>query len=102
MEHTENWVWLPKQVYPNDQTTFFSGLQEGVTKRYTVAEFEKKYVFSQKVQRAELRFSGDTAFQLFCNDRIVAAGPACPEGDFIGHDKPDRNFYAFETVVYPD
>ncbi|MBQ8575276.1 MAG: hypothetical protein IJ447_04410 [Clostridia bacterium] len=102
MRHIENWIWLPKEKYGNEQTTVYSGFFKKDANNYTVAEFLKEYTFSVKIKRAELRFSGDTAFQLFCNNWIIATGPACVGGDFLGNETPRENFYAFETTIYPD
>ena len=102
MNHTEQWIWLPEDIYKNEQTTVFSGFMKNEADNYTVAEFKRTYTFSQKVVRAELRFSGDTVFQLFCNDVIVATGPACVGGDFLNNQTVRDNFYSFETTIYPD
>ena len=101
MNHTEQWIWLPKKIYTNEQTTAYSGFDNNKIDNYTVAEFKRTYTFSQKVVRAELRFSGDTAFQLFCNDGIIATGPACVGGDFLGNETVRENFYSFETTICP-
>lgn len=101
MQHIENWIWLPKDKYPNDQNTVFSGFNSQKAENYTVAELEREYVFESKIIRAELRFSGDTAFQLFCNDSFIATGPACVGGDFIGNDRVRDNFYSFEKCIEP-
>lgn len=101
MHHTEQWIWLPKNKYPNNQKTIFNGFNYDVDNSYTVAEFDKKYSFSQKIISAALRFSGDTAFQLYCNQDIIATGPPCVGGDFIGNETARDNFYAFETVIEP-
>ncbi len=61
----------------------------------------KKYIFPSNILRAELRFSGDTSFQFFCNDKFIATGPPCVGGDFIGNETPRENFYAYETVLDP-
>ena len=102
MKQIESWIWLPEKYYKNEQTTVYSGFLNSDVKNYTVAEFSKKYEFSKKVIRADLRFSGDTVFQIYCNDSIVATGPACVGGDFIGNETPRDNFYAFAETVYPD
>jgi len=102
MNHTEQWIWLPKDIYKNEQTTVYSGFNKDKADNYTVAEFKRTYTFSQRVVRAELRFSGDTAFQLFCNDSIVATGPACVGGDFLGNETVRDNFYSFETTICPE
>ena len=102
MNHMEQWIWLPKDIYKNEQTTVYSGFNKDKADNYTVAEFKRTYTFSQKVVRASLRFSGDTAFQLFCNDSIVATGPACVGGDFLGNETVRDNFYSFETTICPE
>ena len=102
MKHKEQWIWLPKDKYAENQSTVFSGFHDKESANYTVAEFLKEYSFSQKVVCAKLRFSGDTAFQLYCNNAIVATGPVCVGGDFIGNEKRRENFYSSEKTVYPE
>ncbi len=102
MKNIEKWIWLPAEKYKSEQNTVYNAFSEEKSNAYTVAEFKRTYTFSKKVARAELRFSGDTVFQLFCNNRIVATGPACVGGDFIGNETPRNNFYSFEETVYPD
>lgn len=99
--HKEQWIWLPQARYPQNQTTIYSGFQDHSAGNYTVAEFQRMYTFDKKVQSAALRFSGDTAFQLFCNDTFVATGPACVGGDFIGNETPPDHYYAYEKVIDP-
>ncbi len=101
MKHTEQWIWLPKAQYPNHQTTVYSGLLEKANGNYVVAEFFKEYRFEKTVLSADLRFSGDTNFQLYCNDTFVATGPASVGGDFIHNEEARENFYAFETEIAP-
>lgn len=101
MRAKEKWIWLPQHPYEKEQHTIYSGVQYNGEQDYVVAEFKKTYCFPHEVVRAQLRFSGDTAFQLFCNDAIVATGPACVGGDFLGNDTVRENYYAFETTMEP-
>lgn len=101
MKHTEQWIWLPESKYPNSQKTVFSGFDCEKADNYTVAELERKYVFPKRIISAALRFSGDTAFRLYCNGDIIATGPPCIGGDFMGNETARDNFYAFETVINP-
>lgn len=101
MRNKEQWIWLPKDKYKNEQENILSGFEFNKEQNFIVAEFEKKYEFSKKIDKARLRFSGDTVFQLFCNGDIVATGPACVGGDFIGNETVRDNFYAFETEINP-
>lgn len=102
MKHTEQWIWLPSKKYGSEAHNFYSALDhDGNESEFIVAEFIKEIEFTQKVISAKLRFSGDCVFQLFCNNEIVATGPACVGGDFIGNKTPRENFYAFETEIFP-
>lgn len=102
MQNIEQWIWLPKEDYNDNQTTIHSGFLAKNVKYYTVAEFVKNYSFKKNIVKANLRFSGDTSFQLYCNDNIVATGPACVGGDFIGNETPRDNFYSYETSICPN
>ena len=99
MKHTEQWIWLPSDIYPDNITTVYSGFDESRPDSFTVAEFKKTYKFNKKVISADLRFCGDTVFQLYCNDLIVATGPACVGGDFIGNETPRTNYYSYEKSL---
>ena len=102
MNYVEKWIWLPKDKYPDLQTTKYSHFSADDYNNYAVAEFKKAYSFEKKVKDMHLRFSGDTEFQLYANGKILATGPAAIEGDFLGNDKPRSNFYSMETEICPD
>lgn len=101
MQHVEQWIGLPFKLYPESQSNIYSGFDFNDESHYVVAEFQKDYVFHAEVLHAELYFSGDTSFQLFCNDEIIATGPPCVGGDFIGNQRPRENYYAYKTVIHP-
>ena len=102
MKHIEQWIWLPRTRYVDAQTSIFTGFDCREDSNHVVAEFMKDFSFNTKVVRADIRFSADTAVQLYCNGKIVATGPAAVGGDFFGNDRPRENYYALETTVYPD
>ena len=102
VQHTEQWIWLPEERYPYHQTTVISGFHERSEHAFTVAEFVKKYKLSKKIVRAELRFCADTAYRLTCNGSLVATGPACVGGDFIGNETVRGNYYYSEAVIFPE
>ena len=99
---TEQWIWLPTDKHGNEPHHIYSALDNDKKSEFIVAEFLKDYEFSSKVVSASLRFSGDCTFQLFCNNEIVATGPACVGGDFIGNETRRENFYDFEADIFPD
>ena len=47
------------------------------------AAFSREYRFDKEIRQVHLRFSGDTAFALFCNGDHLANGPVLPGGDFL-------------------
>ena len=102
MRPVEKWIWLPRAVYPKAQTTRYSWMvPENPEKEYAVAAFTKEYRFGQPIRRAHLRFSGDTAFALFCNGAYLANGPVLPGGDFLaihGHEALPQH-YATEMTL---
>ncbi|MBO5360049.1 MAG: hypothetical protein J6B25_04310 [Clostridia bacterium] len=98
----ENWIWLPTDKYPDRQTCCYSDLESDKSGLFTVAEFKRNYSFGKKIKSAKLRFSADTALQLYVNGEICATGPASPGGDFLSNDKPRSNFYSSEKVIEPD
>ncbi len=102
MIHSEQWIWLPKEKYPNHQTTIFHAHDPKAKGNFTVAEFTKRYDLPKVPKKVDIRVSADTLFQLFCNETCVATGPASVGGDFFGNERPRENYYAFETAIYPD
>ena len=101
MEPIENWIWLPVDSWPDDQTCPCSGFAGRGSDRYTVAQFCRTYTFPCAVREAKLRFSGDTLFVLRCNGHYVATGPACVGGDFLDNDVPRPQHYATEVTLSP-
>ena len=102
MTFTERWIWLHKDKYPNSQTTGFSCGGDPVKYNYTVAEFNKKYTFCKKIKKATLRFSADTAFQLYCNNKLIATGPVVVGGDFLECHRSRDLWYATTLDVFPE
>lgn len=98
----ETWIWLPEDRYPQRQTTricsFDGHWDEG---HYTVAEFTRDYSFDKEIASVVLRFSGDTTFDLYCNDRLVSTGPTGVGGDFVNNEKPRANYYATQVTLCP-
>lgn len=100
----EKWIWLDEKKYPEYQTTcLYKGFQEFVEgSNFTVAEFQKEYCFEEEAVEVQLRFSGDTAFELYLNQEFLAAGPVNVGGDFLFNDEVRSKHYASELTVYPN
>jgi len=101
MRPVEKWIWLPEEAYPHNQITRYSERDRKGETNYTVAGFRREYRFSGPIAQASLRFSGDTAFALFCNGRHLANGPVLPGGDFLSeyHNEPLPQHYATELTL---
>lgn len=102
MNLPEIWIWLDKEIYPDKQNTRLSGLLNDTEYNYAVAEFKKSYTYKKKIKQINLRFSGDTAFEIYLNEEIIATAPVPVGGDFLGNEKPRGQHYASELTVYPD
>ncbi len=95
----ERWIWLPKNKYPDCQTTCYTTLVEKPQEGYAVAEFRREYRYDKQIVKAELRFSGDSSFVLYGNGELIATGPASVGGDFFGNGRVRDNFYAYRTEL---
>ncbi len=98
MNLPEKWIWLNSEIYSDFQNTQYSGFYQNSENEYTVAEFKKSYSFSKTIKQLRLRFSGDTAFEIHCNGKIIATGPVPTGGDFLGNDMPRGQHYASELT----
>ena len=96
------WIWLPKSIYPQDQTTKFDALSDDTNDGFCVAEFIRKFTFSKSVSTVSVTFSADTSAQIFCNGRLIATGPSVVGGDFLGNGKPREWYYANEVSFSED
>lgn len=101
MHNTQQWIWLPKNSYPHHQTTITNAFCNPANGNYNVAEFRKCYTFDKKVVTAELTFSGDTLFRLYCGNRLLATGPAAVGGDYFP-DGSVPHYYAYRMTFSPD
>jgi len=100
MIYPENWIWLPKERYPDYQTgPYYAGNTKDAVS--CVAEFARTYTFDKNVVSARLRFSGDALFQLYCNDAFLATGPVAVGGDFLFTDRLLDNYYASCMTIEP-
>lgn len=102
MKLPEKWIWLSSEKYPDSQHTNVSAITGKDECNYCVAELKKEYSFNKKVREILLRFSGDTAFEIYLNDTLIATGPVPVGGDFLGNDFPRGQHYASEITVNPD
>ena len=91
------WIWLPSGKYPNEQTTYYNGLDRFIPdQKYTVCALKKRYDLSGRA-KINVEVSADTAFLLLCNGKSVLRGPAYSGGDFLDNDGPREDYYSFKT-----
>ena len=103
MATIEKWIWVDPVKYPDKQTSHTTGNMPFLPdEKYAVAEFKKKYEFDTEVKSVKLRFSGDTAYDLYMNGDFIATGPIYVGGDFLLNEIPRPSHYASNTVIYPN
>ncbi len=97
MKLPEKWIWLSKDKYPENQYTRLAGLNDDDELNYTVAEFFREYAFEKDILKIDLKFSGDTYFELYLNGAVIATGPVPVGGDFLGNDFVRGQHYSSEA-----
>jgi len=104
MEHKEQWIWLPEDLYPDRQTSRYSERDSTHDSNYTVVAFSRVYDLHVPIREVEICCSGDTAFALFCNGQHLMNGPILPGGDFLDgyHTIPLPSHYAAVMSFIPD
>lgn len=95
-EPLEQWIWLPKNRYPNNQTTAYSCMLNDVERNYTVVHCERSYDFGKPIEYVDIRTSGDTFFRLYVNGEHTVTGPASVGGDFLSNERARPQYYATE------
>lgn len=103
MPTVEKWIWVDPEKYPDKQKTRPSGCMQFLPdEKYAVAEFKRKYEFDTEIKSVKLRFSGDTAFDLFANEQFIATGPIYVGGDFLLNEFPRPSHYASSATIFPN
>ena len=101
-EPLEQWIWLPEETYPNNQTTIFTTLGNAITPEeahYTVVRCEKRWNTGKPIREVEIRSSADTFFRLQLNGVQVLSGPVSVGGDFISNDRARPQHYASRVIL---
>ncbi len=99
LHQRESWIWLPRELFPNQQNTEVTCMNRDGKQNHVVARFTKEYRFEKTIKRIFYRTSGDTFFRLSLNDRPICVGPASVGGDFLFNDQPRQNYYAFSEKL---
>ncbi len=102
MRQLEQWIWLPENSYPQCQTTPPERSVENYKRNYRVCEFKKEVCYNKKIDRIELRFSGDTSVALYCGKNFVGRAPASSGGDFLVPQLPHSVYYATKVTLASD
>ncbi|MBE6541291.1 MAG: hypothetical protein E7672_02460 [Ruminococcaceae bacterium] len=101
MKTLEQWIWLNKEQYPDDQTTQYAGRNRLEGLSYAVAEFKKTLSYNKKIAKMKIRFSGDADYRLYINGEIAATGPISAGGDFLNDEIPRFPHYASTLELEP-
>ncbi|MBQ8402134.1 MAG: hypothetical protein IJX14_09420, partial [Clostridia bacterium] len=105
IEPLEQWIWLPADKYPDNQTTTrtcMSGEDQKKEGHYTVVVCRRPYKFDKPIESVHIRTSGDTFFRLYVNDIRRVTGPASAGGDFLSNERVRPQHYAAEVTLDRD
>ncbi|MBQ8513293.1 MAG: hypothetical protein IJ497_11810, partial [Clostridia bacterium] len=99
-EPIEQWIWLPQEAYPANQTTLHTTMYGNAAQdgNYTVVRCEKQYRLNKPIQSVHIRTSGDTFFRLYVNGIHRITGPASVGGDFLTNERVRSQHYANELT----
>ncbi len=102
MRPIEQWIWLPSQIYPEKQTTYYTHMAPNGAGHYTAAAFERNYTLGKAISHIRLRVSGDTAFRLWINNTDTVYGPPSSGGDFLFNEMQRPAYYAYTISIAAD
>lgn len=91
-----NYIWLPKDRYPDRQEIYFgmdAPNEEKNKYKYTVAAFRKKYIFEKPLKSLNLNVGADVTFCLWINGKCIGNGPVSAGGDFLASAPLDWTYY---------
>lgn len=93
MINNAEWIWLGKDVYPENKTaiSFFDKYRSEYN--YTAAEFEKRVRFGKRIAKISIEVSADVRFWLYVNGDFVGVGPACAGGDYANTQPMPYTYY---------
>ena len=94
----DKWIWLDKELYPDNQKNPYTGNWDASCEDGTVVEFSRQLDFGKAIDHVEIRYSADALIQLWVNERFVGTGPVWIGGDFLANDRPRTNRYATELT----
>ena len=94
----DKWIWLDKELYPDNQKNPYTGNWNCSCEDGTVVEFSRSLDFGKAIDHVEIRYSADALIQLWVNDRSIGTGPVWIGGDFLANDRPRTNRYATELT----
>ncbi len=102
MRDIEQWIWLPKELYPHCQTTAFDRTSVDYNAEnnvnYKVVFFKKTQKYNKPIKTVDIRFSGDTVVTLTCGD-FFGRAPASSGGDFLIPQLPHSCYYATKITL---
>ena len=94
----DKWIWLDKELYPNNQKNPHTGNWDSSCEDGTVVEFSRRLDFGKAIDHVDIRYSADALIQLWVNGRFLGTGPVWIGGDFLANDRPRTNRYATELT----
>ena len=94
----DKWIWLDKDLYPENQNGPYTGNWDMSCEDGTVVEFSRRLDLEKPIDHVNIRYSADALIQLWINGRFIGTGPVWVGGDFLANDRPRTNRYATELT----
>ncbi len=77
-----NCIWLSKEKYPHEQTSFQTTFCDKSDYRFCIAEFKKYFTFEKNISEIIVTMCADTKYELQINGKRTGGGPVCRGGDY--------------------
>lgn len=90
-------IWLPREKYPDLQTTYETIFCDQQGCKYTAALFRKEFILSAPVKKMTLKVSASVKYRLSLNGQLLGRGPIMQGGDYGNTDVLDYWFYDVYT-----
>lgn len=94
-------IWLPREKYPDLQTTYETIFCDQQGCKYTAALFRKEFILSAPVKKMTLKVSASVKYRLSLNGQLLGRGPIMQGGDYGNTNVLDYWFYDVYTDTLP-
>lgn len=77
-----NCIWLNKEQYPHEQTSFQTTFCDKSNYKFCIAEFKKDFTFEKNISEISVTICADTKYEVQINGTRTGGGPVYRGGDY--------------------